>query len=170
MEGKRDRERRKDACYIIKKSSFYQHVPTVVFLADRLCSYYQPVFLGAGSLWQMQSRNFGDRAAIQRERVTFPGWMAAPPQNCLYAFLAGARREGEREKSPFLPSSQCSTLYAGSSLCLEDVEFFTDTVRSSNLTELYLQLKIHQEWRIMQCVSQDGSLGTRNAVCASLDS
>ena len=70
------------------------------------------------------------------------------------------REMGRGRKSPVFHSSQCSTiLRRQQAQCLQDVEFFTDSA-IFRFDWVVASLKIHQVWRIMQCVSQDefGSL------------
>ena len=70
------------------------------------------------------------------------------------------REMGRGRKSPVFRSSQCSTiLRRQQAQCLQDVEFFTDSA-IFRFDWVVASLKIHQVWRIMQCVSQDelGSL------------
>ena len=101
----------------------------------------QLAFPQASSPLRIRGRNFGGGVSIQRGKVTFSSWLEAPPQkvspnshkrgcSCKLS-LHGRRKkggggEGIKRKSPFFPSSQSSILL-GTRLCLQDIEFFTDS-------------------------------------------
>lgn len=97
----------------------------------------QLAFPQASSPLRIWGRNFGGGVSIQRGKVTFSSWLEAPPQkvspnshkrgcSCRLS-LHGRRKkggggEGRKRKSPFFPSSQCSTiLRRQQGQCLQDV-------------------------------------------------